>query len=501
MSEATDVSFNIKTDRTFSWVRDYGWTVTLLIGIGGHFLPHLGLLVPPIMAAMIIMSLMKGKYWCGNFCPHGSFFDELVMRVSRSSKIPNIFKSKITIGLVLIYFIYNMSSRIAEAIFTIGEIPLHHSFGFIFARTYLMVVIAGGLLGIAINSRTWCQFCPMGTMQVFFYKIGQAFNLNSGRDEKVTIEHPEKCLSCGQCSRVCPMELTPYQDFQEYDEHNQFEAEKCIRCKTCVENCPADVLQMADSEEAAAVRANADLEGYENYEYFDARIAEINELKDDVREYTFELIDPGKMDFHPGQFLLWKVDSERKIYKAYTISSAAPDNSEVTVTIKKIDQGYGTSIIFSEFSEGDRVELKGPLGEEITIDTDYDHLLMISNGIGITPFVSTVEKFLTEDHPEEYDGEATLLYGVRYEENLVYDDFFTSAAEENDKFDYHHILSRPRTNGYPEGYVTHILEDLEIEENTGVYMCGTPAMVSDAYDILDEKGISREDIYHESFAV
>ncbi len=497
----SEVAFNIKTERTFSWVRRYGWTITLLIGIGGQFLPHLGLLVPLIMVAMIAMSLAKGKYWCGNFCPHGSFFDELVLKISRHDKIPGIFKSKITITLALLFFLFNISRNFLTILQTEAAAPFHLRLGFLFSNTYLMVLIVGGLIGVVVNPRSWCQFCPMGTMQTGFYKLGKALNLTSSVDEKVTIEHPERCLSCGQCARVCPMELKPYQEFQEQDVHNQLEQDRCIRCKTCVENCPAEVLQMATEKEAVEIRENADLRGFQQAEYFKAEISEINELKEDVREYTFSLLDPDKMEFTPGQFLLMEVEEEIDLFRAYTISSASPDNSRVTVTIKRLDDGYGTNIIFSEFSEGDEVRLKGPMGRDIKIDPEYDNLLLVANGIGITPFVSTVEKYFTEEHPEDFDGKADLLYGVRYEEDLVYDEFFSETAENNEDLNYHHILSRPRTNGYPEGYVTDIMEDLELEENTGVYMCGTEAMISDACEILEKKGVPREDINYESFGI
>ncbi len=497
----SDVAFNIKTERSFSWVRRYGWTLTLAIGIGGQYIPHFGLLVPFIMAAMIGMSLVKGKYWCGNFCPHGSFFDELVLKVSRHEKIPGIFKSKVTITFVLLFFLFNISRNFLSILQAGGAVPFHHRLGYLFANTYLMVLIVGGLIGVVVNPRSWCQFCPMGTMQTGFYKLGKALNLTSSTDEKVTVEHPERCLSCGQCARVCPMELKPYQEFQESDVHNQLESDKCIRCKTCVENCPAEVLQMATEEEAVKIRENADLRGFTEAEYFKAKISEINELKEDVREYTFDLLAPERMEFTPGQFLLMEVEEEIDLFRAYTISSATSDNSRVTVTIKRLDDGYGTNIIFSEFEEGDEVRLKGPMGRDIKIDPSYDNLLLVANGIGITPFVSTVEKYFTEDHEEKFAGEADLLYGVRYEEDLVYDDFFSQAENLNDNLNYHHILSRPRTNGYPEGYVTDLMEELEIEENTGVYMCGTEAMISDAREILDKKGVPDENINYESFGI
>ncbi|ACB84498.1 4Fe-4S binding protein [Natranaerobius thermophilus] len=234
-------SYFIKTNRSFSLIRKYAWFVTLLIGVGGQFLPQLGLLVPFIMIALIVMSLFKGKYWCGNFCPHGSFFDQLILPISRNVRIPNFLKSKLVIAAVFLLFIINLSIRFVIIIQQMGTEPLTHRLGFMFANTYLMVLLVGGLLGVVINARTWCQFCPMGTMESIFYKLGKKLGLTKKFDEKVTIEHPDLCHSCGKCSRVCPMQLEPHKNFSE---NHQFEDERCIRCYTCVNNCPAKILQM-----------------------------------------------------------------------------------------------------------------------------------------------------------------------------------------------------------------------------------------------------------------
>ncbi len=258
------VSFYIKTNRTISTIRKYAWTVTLLIGVGGQFIPQLGLLVPLIMLALIVMSLFKGKYWCGNFCPHGSFFDRIILPYSRNQKIPKFLRSAPLIAAVLIFFMFNMGARLFNVFQNLEATPLHVQLGSIFANTYLMVLLAGGLLGLFINSRTWCQFCPMGTMETIFYKLGKKLGIAQKYDEKVTIAHPDLCHSCAKCARVCPMQLKPYLEFSE---NNQLEDERCIRCYACVNNCPAGILHMATEKEAKKITQNTSLDGFDKATY------------------------------------------------------------------------------------------------------------------------------------------------------------------------------------------------------------------------------------------
>lgn len=40
------------------------------------------------MAGPIIVSLWKGRYWCGNLCPRGSMYDSLISKISRRKKYP-----------------------------------------------------------------------------------------------------------------------------------------------------------------------------------------------------------------------------------------------------------------------------------------------------------------------------------------------------------------------------------------------------------------------------
>jgi len=109
-----------------------------------------------------------------------------------------------------------------------------------------MVTLVGGTLGLLFSPRSWCQFCPMGTMQVLMYKLGKALGLTKKYDQKITVAALEKCHKCGKCARVCPMQFVPYTDFSA---NNQFDHEACIRCNTCVVNCPAEILTLSTARE------------------------------------------------------------------------------------------------------------------------------------------------------------------------------------------------------------------------------------------------------------
>lgn len=484
-------NYYIKTNRTFNSIRKYAWIFTVLVAIGGLWAPKLGLLVILIMIGLTATSFFTGRYWCGNFCPHGSLFDRVIMPISFNKKIPNFLKSKIMIVGFFLFFMYNFSRKVIRASSFWGSYDFLDKLGFVFVTTYLMVLITGGLLGILINPRTWCQFCPMGSIQKLAHKLGKSIGSTKKNEKKVTIEHPDKCHMCGKCSRVCPFQLTPY---LEFGEDHQFHNINCIKCATCVENCPANILSLKTEEEATEMVRNISIEGYENRQQIRAKITDIKELGKDIREYTFTFISPEKVDYKAGQFVLIKIQDEPKAYRAYSISSVNEDSTKLSVIIKRVEKGYGTNIIFNDFKVGDIVDLEGPMGNELVVDNSAEKILFIGNGIGITPFIGLTKDILANGLSVK---DIKLLDGQRYENEFLYKDYFESLSQEKDIFQYIPVVSRDKNSSLRKGYVTHVLEEMNLE-GYKVYMCGSKNMIVDSYNILLDKGVKKEDIFYES---
>lgn len=253
---ALNSNFYIKANRVFSTTKKYSWVLVPLIAGGGLFYPGLGLLLIPIMGTLIILGFLKGKYWCGNLCPHGSLFDSLILPFSPNRDIAGFFKSA---GLKIGFFIFYMgmfSTRLIKVASLWGTMSFLDKLGFAFAANYMVPTTVGLVLALFINPRTWCSFCPMGTIEQLAYKLGKITGLNRTTDRKVSVISTQLCHKCAKCSRVCPMQLKPYLEFSA---DNQFENENCIRCTTCVANCPAGILTMANSGEIRLLRESKDV--------------------------------------------------------------------------------------------------------------------------------------------------------------------------------------------------------------------------------------------------
>ncbi len=212
-----------------------------IVAGGGLYFPILGLTVLGIMLALMILGLFKGKHWCGNICPHGSLFDFALLRPSRFEKIPMFFRSPVLKWCFFAFFMAMFSYRLMWALGYLGEAEFAAHLGSVFVNQYLVwPTLVGMALALLINPRTWCTFCPMGTMQQIVNKLGKKLSLNRNTEEFVNISVPENCTQCGKCAKACPVQLIPYLNW----ENSQFKNESCIKCRTCTYSCPSKLLYM-----------------------------------------------------------------------------------------------------------------------------------------------------------------------------------------------------------------------------------------------------------------
>lgn len=483
-------NFYIKTNRIFTQWRKYAWIFTLTVAIGGLWFPALGLFVIPIMVGLMAVSFFKGRYWCGNICPHGSMFDSLLYPITGNKKIPKFFKSKI-LGLgFFALFSFKLISKFILVSSKWGTMVFWQKLGLIFVSSYLMVTIVGGIVSVIFSSRTWCNFCPMGTLQKFSYKLGKTLGVTKKTDEKITAASTHMCHSCGKCSRVCPMQLSPYDAFSE---DNQFDSENCIRCSTCVENCPAGILTLSNLDEAREINSNTSLKGYDTRKAFMSTIEKINKINDTTNEYVFKFTDEGVV-YEAGQFILVKIQDNPEMYRAYSISGFDNKNKTITIDVKKMDKGYGTGIIFDTFKEGDDIMLQGPMGHELLIDKTAKEVVFVAGGIGITPFRAIVKNLVENGTDIE---KFTLVYGANKENEFMFDDEFSDYAKSSDKFDYVKVVAFEDEYKGHKGFVTDVLKNMDLADNK-IYMCGPPPMTKAAEKLLLNMNIPSVDISYES---
>jgi polyferredoxin len=196
------------------------WILVAFLAIGMAY-PVIGLLALVCMLAPVVMAPYKGRYWCGNFCPRGSFFDHVIIKISPQKSIPEFFRSG---SFRMIMMIIIMTSFGIQMHFAWNDLA---AMGSVFVRIILITTIVGIILGAIFHQRTWCSFCPMGTLASWLSRKSMPLLVD------------DSCVNCKLCTKVCPFQLAPY---QAKDSIEGFMHSDCLKCSRCIEKCPKQSL-------------------------------------------------------------------------------------------------------------------------------------------------------------------------------------------------------------------------------------------------------------------
>lgn len=197
-------------------ITPYLGILVVIVSIAGLWYPILGYMMPLVILILMVTSISKGRWFCGNLCPRGSFIDFWIGKVTKNKKIPKSLRSywiRIPVFAMLMGF---MTYRILNTQGLINQI------GMIFVIMCLVTTAIALVLGVGLSPRTWCTFCPMGTAQ----------NLIGGKKQQLQIID-SKCIECNKCDKVCPMQL---------DVHTGKIKPDCIKCERCIDACPTKAL-------------------------------------------------------------------------------------------------------------------------------------------------------------------------------------------------------------------------------------------------------------------
>lgn len=171
--------------------------------------------------AKIFGPLIFGRGWCGYACWTAMVLDFLPYKIPRSPRK--------NIGWIR-YIMFAMSFIFVSALFLahVGHIETIMFWSFIIGN--IMYYLTGIILAFAFkDNRAFCKYiCPI----TVFLKPMSYFSLLRVKCDK------SKCVSCGKCKKVCPMEV----DVTD-NSHKRKNGTECILCFECKRACPKDALK------------------------------------------------------------------------------------------------------------------------------------------------------------------------------------------------------------------------------------------------------------------
>ena len=241
----------------------------------------------------------------------------------------------------------------------------------------------------------------------------------------------------------------------------------------------------------------------EEYPY-NGRLSRWDEIAPGLAIVAVETLE-APFSFEPGQYAtLGLMGSEGKlVQRPMSISSSADDLSEYEFFIRLVDAGGFTPLLWDRRTVGEPINIKGAKGKFLLQD-DGRRCLFVASGTGLAPFISMIETLRGRGQTREI----FLLHGVSYEYDLAWRQQLTALARDEDfPLEYVATLSRPGDSpGWsgPTGRVETItaaqMDAYGLNpDNTTLYLCGNPDMVSAIEEIATERGFPPEQVRKELY--
>lgn len=202
--------------------KKYSFVILLAFVIAGAFDSRIALAAIVCMIGPVVLSVFKGRFWCGNICPRGSFYDTVLSKVGKKRKVPAVLKSRLFRAAVVVFMMSMFAVGIKSNWGSLAGI------GFVFYRMIVATTVVGIIFSAFYNHRTWCHFCPMGTMASAISKI---------RKNKNVLKVSSGCVSCKKCEMKCSLGIVPYEYRGDILSHPD-----CIHCQNCVTACSLNAI-------------------------------------------------------------------------------------------------------------------------------------------------------------------------------------------------------------------------------------------------------------------
>ena len=171
--------------------------------------------------AKIFGPLIFGRGWCGYACWTAMVLDFLPYKTPRNGRRKNLEKIR--------YFTFILSLVFVSSLFLLGVGNLERIMFWSFLVGNILYYTVGIALAFGLkDNRAFCKYiCPI----TVFLKPSSYFSLPRIKCNK------DKCISCGKCRRVCPMDVDVTDNSRK-----RRNGTECILCMECVKNCPKDAL-------------------------------------------------------------------------------------------------------------------------------------------------------------------------------------------------------------------------------------------------------------------
>lgn len=205
-------------------------------------------------------------------------------------------------------------------------------------------------------------------------------------------------------------------------------------------------------------------------------------------------------DFYPyqaGQYALVSIKNTPHITRAYSLSSTPGESRFVSITVREIEGGVGSTWLNNEVKVGDQVWFSNPMGEFSCQHIIADHYLLVGAGSGITPIMS-IARWLLKNRPET---KVTVIHSVHSPEDVIFKQEWAELKAQYPHFNLVMNASFDASEGFEAGRISKEIVAKAVPHiaDYTVMTCGPQAYMDALKEIVLSLGGSEERFFTEAF--
>ena len=202
--------------------------------------------------------------------------------------------------------------------------------------------------------------------------------------------------------------------------------------------------------------------------------------------------------FKAGQFVRVGVEVDGEVLaRPYSLVST-PDDDLLEIYFNIVPEGP-LSPLLAKLKVGDNIKVAAKTAGFLVVDEvpEVKYLWMIATGTAIGPFLSILK---TSQAYQRFE-KIVLCYSVRSKDELSYMDTINALNEEHkEQLCFVPFVTREKVDGAIQSRIPASIKNGELEkrvgieinpEDTHVLICGSSAMMKDASEVLNERGLRK----------
>jgi uncharacterized protein len=270
-----------------------------------------------------------------------------------------------------------------------------------------------------------------------------------------------------------------------------------------------DKMQASPQRANPSPMPNAAIQGWQDWRKF-VVVRKVKE-SEEITSFYLKPEDGGAIpSFQPGQFLPIKLEipgQAQPVLRNYSLSDYAEPCDTYRLSIKRepapkglaVPPGLSSNFMHDQVQEGSMILAKPPSGKFILEVHNPTPVVLISNGVGITPMIAMAKacSHLNPSRPIWF------LHGARDGQYHAFRDEVLNLAQQNPNLRVHFAYSRPRPEdaGYFQsaGYVDMALIQTLVSQDAVFFLCGSPPFMAAIREGLQAWGIPTDRVFFEAF--